>query len=257
MKKKKRGALPGKDARRLYKDLAWTWHIISPPEDYIPESEHYHSLYTTHSKIPVRTLLNLGCGGGHVDWVLKKYYTITGIDISTNMLKQAKDLNPEVEYKRGDMKTVRLHALYDAILLHDSVNYMLTEKDLEAAFRTGYWHLKPGGVMLTFAEEYNTIQQDRVSFSTHTKDSTTITFIEYQHDPDMNDTTFENTFMYLIRKKGRIDIQTDRHLSGIFPLSTWWRLLRAIGFRVRLARCDFATNKWEARIKEFVCVKPT
>ncbi len=255
--KKDRGTLPDKDARRLYKDLAWTWHIISPPEDYIPESEHYHTLYTTHSKIPIRTLLNLGCGGGHVDWVLKQYYTITGIDISASMLTQAKKLNPEVEYKRGDMRTVRLRALFDAVLLHDSVNYMLSEKDLAAAFKTGYWHLKPGGVMLTFAEEYNTIQQNRVSFSTHTKDNTTITFIEHQHDPDMTDTTFENTFIYLIRKKGKLEVQTDRHISGIFPLSTWWRLLRTIGFRVRLARCDFATNVWEARIKEFVCVKPT
>jgi SAM-dependent methyltransferase len=256
MRKKDRGALPERDARRLYNDLAWTWHIISPPDDYIPESEHYHSLYTTHSKIPVRTLLNLGCGGGHVDWVLKKYYTITGIDISTSMLKQARNLNPEVAYKQGDMRTVRLRSLYDAVLLHDSVNYMLTESDLEAAFRTGYWHLKPGGVMLTFAEEYNMIQQNRLSFSTHTKGSTTITFVEHQYDPDVTDTTFENTFIYLIRKNKKLEIHTDRHVSGIFPLSTWWRMLRAIGFTVRLARCDFAKDEWEARIKEFVCVKP-
>lgn len=249
--------MPDKDARRLYNDLAWTWHIISPPEDYIPEAEHYHTLYRANSKIPVNSLLDLGCGGGHVDWVLKKYYTITGVDISIDMLKQARDLNPEVQYQQGDMRTIRLHALFDAILLHDSVNYMLTEKDLQAAFKTAYWHLKPGGVMLTFAEEYNAIQQNRVSVSTHVKDNIAITFIEHQYDPEPNDTTYENTFVYLIRTKDGLDIQTDRHESGIFPLSTWWRLLRTIGFRVRLARCDFATNEWEARIKEFVCVKPT
>jgi len=43
--------LSGKDERRLYGDLAWTWPIISPVEDYIEETELFSKLIIEHSKI--------------------------------------------------------------------------------------------------------------------------------------------------------------------------------------------------------------
>ena len=53
------------DKQRLYKDLAWTWPIISPPEDYREEARQFQQAISKHSKIEVRTLLDIGCGGGY------------------------------------------------------------------------------------------------------------------------------------------------------------------------------------------------
>ena len=66
--------LSGKDERRLYGDLAWTWPIISPVEDYIEETELFSKLIKEHSTIEVNTLLHLGCGGGHNDYTFKKTF---------------------------------------------------------------------------------------------------------------------------------------------------------------------------------------
>jgi CRISPR/Cas system CSM-associated protein Csm5 (group 7 of RAMP superfamily) len=66
-----------KDDRRLYSDLAWTWSIISPVEDYIEETELFSKLIREHSKIEVKTLLHLGCGGGHNDYTFKKDFKVT------------------------------------------------------------------------------------------------------------------------------------------------------------------------------------
>ena len=63
-----------KDSQRLYKDLAWTWPIISPPEDYENEAEQFHTAVIQHSRIPAKTMLDLGCGGGHNDFHLKRNY---------------------------------------------------------------------------------------------------------------------------------------------------------------------------------------
>lgn len=135
-----------KDQRRLYSDLAWTWPIISPPEHYIEEAEDFRRTIMAHARIPAATLLDLGCGGGHNDWTLKKHFQVTGVDISPEMLELAARLNPEAEYLQGDMRTVRLGRLFDAVVIADSIDYMLTEVDLRAAFVTAYEHLKPGGV---------------------------------------------------------------------------------------------------------------
>jgi SAM-dependent methyltransferase len=253
---KKRQLNKEQDTRRLYNDLAWTWPIISPPEDYIKEGEKYKSLIKKYSKIPVSTMLNLGCGGGHVDWVLKKYFKITSIDISTNMLKLAKKLNPDVIYKKGDMRSIRLKKAFDTVLILDSINYMLTKKDLSSVFKTAYEHLKPGGILLTFAEEYNKIEQHKLSWSTHKKGDTEITFIEHYYDPDPTDSTFECTFIHLIYKNKKLSIQTDRHLGGIFSLKTWLQLLEKIGFKVKKLGVGHSSFPKGTTIPTFICAKP-
>jgi len=50
----------------MYGDLAWTWRIISPPEDYVTEAEEYGRVIIEYSNGKARKLLHLGCGGGHI-----------------------------------------------------------------------------------------------------------------------------------------------------------------------------------------------
>ncbi len=256
MGKKTKRQTSAKDARRLYNDLAWTWPIISLPKDYREEATHYKKVFTKYSRITVKTLLNLGCGGGNVDWVLKKSFAITGVDISTDMLQLARKLNPEVIYQHGDMRKVRLGRLFDAVLIHDSINYMLTAKDLRSVFKTAYLHLRPGGMLLTYAEEHGYIKQHSTKSSTHRKGNIEITFIEHQYDPNPQDTTFESTFVYLVRKNKKLDIYTDRHLSGVFPLTTWQRLLKEIGFQVIRRKYHHSEFPKGTYFPEFVCLKP-
>ena len=53
----------GKDQRRLYGDLAWTWPIVSAPATYVEESERFCEIIRQHSQIEAETLLNMGFGG--------------------------------------------------------------------------------------------------------------------------------------------------------------------------------------------------
>lgn len=216
---------------RLYNDLAWTWPIISPPEDYVEEADKTHEILLRHSKIEAKTLLNLGCGGGHDDFGLKRYFQITGVDLSTPMLELARKLNPEVTYLEGDMRTVRLGKTFDAVHLGDAVNYMLTLQDLARAFGTAFAHLKPGGAMITFVEQTpEKFVQNKTTITGHQKDEIEIVFIENMYDPDTSDTTYENTFVYLIRKGGTGQVEPDKHVCGIFSVETWVKLMTDAGF---------------------------
>jgi SAM-dependent methyltransferase len=221
------------DQRRLYNDLAWTWPIISPPEEYVRETEEFCKIIREHSQIGTKTLLNLGCGGGHHDNTLKRYFEVTGVDVSEAMLGLARRLNPEVTYLVGDMRTLRLGKLFDAVAVFDSLAYMLTEDDLLAAFTTAFVHLKPGGVFCTYVEQSRErFRQNKTRYSTHAQDDIEITFVENSYDPDPTDTTYESTFVYLIRRGGHLQIETDKHLCGIFALGTWHGLLKEVGLEV-------------------------
>jgi SAM-dependent methyltransferase len=238
-----------KDTRLLYGPLSWIWPIMSPPEDYVEEATLYLDYLRLFAEIPAKTLLDLGCGGGHNDWTLKNNVEVTGVDISKEMLALAKKLNPECRYLEGDMRKVRLGELFDVVLLHDSVNYMLTPEDLQAAFQTCHEHLKPGGAMLTVIERIpERFKQHGVSYKTRTKGDIELTYMEHIYDPNLEDTTYESTFIYLIRKDGKLESHVDRHLCGIFPPSSWMQWMEEAGFRVHqrpFTHSTYLEGQWD------------
>ncbi|KPJ68336.1 hypothetical protein AMJ44_06705 [candidate division WOR-1 bacterium DG_54_3] len=247
---------PKKNQQRLYKDLAWVWPIISPLEDYAADSERFCKIIKENAKIEVKTMLHLGCGGGRNDHTFKKHFKVTGVDISQEMLEQAKKLNPEINYHPGDMRTVRLEKQFDTVAAPDSINYMTSREDLRKAFQTAFEHLKPGGVFLTLVEEHpGKFKQNKTSTIIQSQGDVEIVFIDNYYDPDPKDTTYEATFVYLIRKKGKLRIETDHHLVGIFALEVWHELLRKIGFEVKQMEIRFSGPE-PGPYPLLMCIKP-
>ena len=242
--------------RRLYGDLAWTWPIISPPEHYVGESEAFARLIRAHGLGAAETLLNLGSGGGHNDWTLKRHFAVTGIDESPAMLALARRLNPEVEYLSGDMREVKLGREFDAVVCFDSIDYMLSEGDLAAAFATAYAHLRPGGVFVTYAEYVRErFREGRVRAVRHVSEGVEIIFIEHDHEPDPADSTIECGFVTLIRANGEFRVESDRHRVGLFAEARWPALLAEVGFEVR-AVPDTDLDENHEPLLTFVGVRP-
>lgn len=248
---------------RLYDDLAWTFPIISPLEDYLEETELFSGIIREHARIPLGNLLHLGCGGGHNDFVLKKYFLVTGVDRSEAMLKMARQLNPEVTYLCGDILDLSLARKFDAVVAVNSLDYMVTEERLRAACATAFRHLNPGGVFFFLLEvTKETFIQNRTIFSSHSRGDTEIIFIENCYDPDPGDTSYEATFIYLIRRGGKLEIQTDRHLCGLFSQATVERALIDVGFEVRClayapppSAIEHSGLTGQERYPMFVCLK--
>ena len=241
---------PPPENHRLYTDLAWPWPVISPRESYIEEAEGFREAVQMLGRRPVKSLLHLGCGGGHLDFTLKKNFKITGVDLSEGMLSLARRLNPEVRYLPGDMRTIRLAEQFDAAIIADSINYMLSDEDLKSAFKTAYEHLRPGGIFCTYAETTReNFKQNKTECTLHEGNGIEVTFIENAYDPDIADSNYEYTFIYLIRERGKMRIETDRHRMGIFDLETWQNMLKATGFQV--AEVDILEDR-----PLFACLKP-
>jgi SAM-dependent methyltransferase len=246
----------GEDQQRLYKDLSWIWPIVSPPDDYVRETDYFSNIIKEHAAINVHSVLDLGCGGGNHDYTLKQHFNVTGVDNSEAMLKLARSLNPEVDYHLGDMRNLQMEGIFDAVTIFDSINSMLTESDLAAAFTTAYIYLKPGGILLTMAETTKeNFRQNRMFCSTHVKDDMDITFVQNYYDSNPADTIYEATFGFLIRQGGRLRIENDRHLFGIFRANVWHDLLKNTGFNVIEKELEPHHKEMEP-FPLFICSKP-
>ena len=241
------------DERRMYGDLAWAWPVLfGGPEGSVEETERFVSLVRRHAEIEVKTLLNLGSGAGGNDCTLKKHFQVTGIDLSEGMQETAKRQNPEVRYLLGDMRSLRLTESFDAVVSFDSIDYMQTEDELQAAFTTAFVHLKPGGVFVTYQEDIpGRFKQNHTKVHVGVAGDVELAFIENSYDPDTADTTYECTFIYLIRRSGKLEIETDHHVLGLLNTETWLDLLRKTGFEIRAV----LDGEPEECIT-FVCVKP-
>jgi hypothetical protein len=228
---------------RMYNDLAHLWPLISPPEDYATEAEDWRDAIRSKLGPGRHEILELGVGGGHNLSHLTADFQATAVDSSEGMLKHSTKLNPDVEHHVGDMRTVRLGKKFKAVIIHDAINYMLTEADLKATFATAKTHLEPGGVFITAPDYFRETYRDpRVDSSTRSDGKTELTFIEFDYDTNPEDTTVETIMFYLIRDADGLRIEQDRHVTGLFPLQTWLDLMAEAGFTVEQFLCKHGND---------------
>lgn len=226
---------------KLYDELADWWPLVSAPEDYAEESSEYLRLFRAAASGPLREVLELGSGGGNNASHLKREFSLTLVDPSDRMREVSRALNPECLHLPGDMRTVRLGRVFDAVFIHDAVEYMTTEADLRAALETASIHVRPGGVVQV------------------APDATTETFepdttLEGGDEPPGPDGRFRSVrylmwtlplepgatvsvvhFALLLRERdGNVRSVHDTHYFGVFPRATWLQLFDEVGLSARI-----------------------
>ena len=225
-----------KDIRlnRLYGDLAYLCPLVSKLEDYAKEASFWRDVLMEKLGEGNHHILELGVGGGNNLSYLTPYFKATAVDLSEEMLKDCKKLNPDVDVHVGDMRSVRLNKKFDAVIIHDAISYLLTEDDLISTFETVAEHLNSGGIFVT-TPKY--LKETFTNNSTHCHEprsdgKTELTFIEYIHDPDPKDTMVETIMVCFIKRDGQTTVELDKHETGLFPKATCLRLIEQAGFKV-------------------------
>jgi SAM-dependent methyltransferase len=221
-------------SHRLYQDLAPWWPLISPPQEYEEEAAFAAKVFAMASG-PVREILELGSGGGHNASFLKQRFAMTLVDISAEMLAESRRLNPECEHLPGDMRTLRLDRTFDAVFVHDAVDYMTTERDLSQAIGTAFAHCRAGGVAVFVPDNLaETFLPGTGWGGSDAPDGRGARYLEWAWDPDPADTWTLTEYAFLLRDAdGSVRSVHESHRLGLFDRGTWLRLLEAAGFEPR------------------------
>ncbi|MCZ7528731.1 MAG: class I SAM-dependent methyltransferase [Acidimicrobiia bacterium] len=221
---------PGGGLPRLYGDLADWWPLLSAPAEYAEEAGRYLEVMRATSAIPVRELLELGSGGGNTASHLAAHLDLTLVDLAPAMLEVSRRLNPGCTHVEGDMRTVRLGRSFDAVLVHDAVDYLTTPEDLFAAMTTAAVHCRPGGVALFVPDHVRETFTPSTSHGGHDGDGRSLRYLEWTHAPDPGGTTYMVDFAILLREGSTTRVEHDRHVCGLFGRALWLDLLDRAGF---------------------------
>jgi SAM-dependent methyltransferase len=239
---------------KMYEELAWWWPLLSPPAEYAEEAAFYGQALAAAADAPIRSVLELGSGGGHNASHMKKAFgPMVLVEPSDAMRALSAALNPDCEHVKGDMRSVRLHRQFDAVFVHDAVCYMLTTDDLRQAIETAFVHCRPGGVALFAPDHVRENFAPGTDHGGHDADADlypaetgspaspdpraghAMRYLEWTWDPDPNDATYTVDYTFMLRTPdGNVRVEHDRHTEGLFARAEWLRLLSEAGFEAKV-----------------------
>jgi len=238
----------------MYGEFAEWFHLLTSPADYEVEAQVYGRLLNESAEIPVRTVLELGSGGGNNASHMKAHFELTLVDLSPDMLELSKTLNPDLEHVQGDMRTLDLGRQFDGVFIHDAIVYMIIEDDLRSAIATAFDHCKPGGAAVFAPDNVKETEVAQTEHGGNDGIGRSMRYLEWSWDPDPHDETYVTDYAYLLKEgDGEVRVAHDRHICGLFPRATWLRLIEDVGFRAERRE----GVEGETGLDIFVGVKPT
>ncbi len=215
----------------LYSELAPWFHLLTSPDEYRDEAAFYSQLLVDSAHIPVNEVLELGSGGGNNAFHLKTRFTLTLTDLSLEMLDISRKLNPECEHVHGDMRNLRLDRQFDAVFVHDAIDYMLNKADLWKTFTTAFIHCKPGGAALFCPDYIRETFSESTETGGHDESERGLRYMDWTWDPDKKGESWVSHFVFIMRDGDNVAYRTDEHHCGLFAGQTWLDLLEKAGFK--------------------------
>ena len=134
----------------MYKTISTYYDMMYVnDESYRSEVDKVVSLVEQYKTSKGNKLLDIACGTGAQAAYLQKHFTVTGIDLSDEMLTIAKDKVKDATFINADMCNFSLNNKYDVILnLYGSIGQVESLEQMQRSIECAYNHLKQGGIFI-------------------------------------------------------------------------------------------------------------
>jgi SAM-dependent methyltransferase len=139
----------------VFNEYSSYYDLLYQAKNYNAEANYVDGIIKNFSPTSTK-ILEFGCGSGrHASLMAEKGYCVTGVDLSQNMVKLAKEKtqclgeSQKLSFCHGDMRSIRLNKKFDVVMaLFHVMSYQTTDKDVCDAFETAYEHLVSGGLFI-------------------------------------------------------------------------------------------------------------
>lgn len=240
--------------------------IVADYYDYAPPLQSVNDIdfYVKHAKQIRGNVLELGCGTGRVLIPTSKVCNhITGLDLSTTMLKRCKDkisqLSPEMQSKieliEGNFASFNLDKTLDLITVpFRAFHHLISVNEQLSCLECVQNHLKPNGLFIL--DLYNPVLQrllDEKSAEAMFEepeitlpDGRKIKRVQSNRSPNPNLQTIESKHVYTITEaNGEQNTFTTTHPMRYFFRYEIEHLLARCGFEIEAVLSDFQETPFD------------
>lgn len=220
---------------RLYHDLNKFYPYVIIRDDYLEEVPFWIELFRDVKKDGSLKLLELASGPGYLISHLstKRKLDVTAVDLSSEMLKQCKRLNPDVTCVQANMMDVRLDSLFDIVLVHDGIGHVKNFNELKSVCQSAAIHLKAGGTLLLSPEfEKDSFVKPIVYQVTRDTDLGCLTIVDYINQIPTENNQLQVITSYYLEAEDGLQIHLDRMNLALFDAKKYIDAMVFAGFNV-------------------------
>ena len=185
-----------------------------------------------NTKIPVSDILDLGCGTGSLSVLLEKEgYGMVCVDNSVEMLNVARERSESLLLINQSIADFELFGTVQAaISTLDTLNYLLSKRDVERCIKLTRNYLEKGGVFVfdvNTKHRYEHCYGERC-FVYETDEGDTLVW-ENEYTPPIHSLILT---MFKKREDGAFEKQTEVQTQRLYPIEEIQDILEKNGFSV-------------------------
>ncbi|HAH10937.1 MAG TPA: class I SAM-dependent methyltransferase [Alphaproteobacteria bacterium] len=229
---------------RVYSDLAGWYHLLTDPREYKEEAKFIREQLGFRGRVKP-AVLELGSGGGANALHLKKHFKMTLTDLSADMLRISRNINPDLTHIQGDMRSLRLNEQFDAVLIHDAIMYITSAADLARVAQTAAVHCKPGGKLIILPDFLEETFKPLCATGGNKLNGRSLRYVETLKRKGASNKVHVR-FTMALTDHDRSQVVVDDHIVGLFSRKVWAHTLHAAGFSCKRVKCP-----WKREV--FVC----
>lgn len=224
---------------KLYSELAEWWPLMSPHTEYEEEAGLYLEIIRRYHP-NVKSAVEFGSGGGSNAYYLKQHFPMTLTDLSPEMLKVSRGLNPDCAHIEGDMRSLDLEKKFDLVFIHDAIMHFTDKGDLLQIMYNAKKHLNDDGILLVVPDQFKETFQTTTNHGGIDQGRRGMRYLEWTYDSDPDDNRTETEYIYVMRDgQGQVFREFDHDESGLFSMPEWEGLLEQAGFKAMFERVDY------------------
>jgi len=201
-----------------------------------------------------RKIVEFGCGTGSVAIGLGlEGFDVTGVDISGDMLKEARQksgrLEVDIQFRRGDIVCINLKSKFDLLLcLGNTLPLIYRLNEARKLFRNFSRHLNPGGAIIIQQLNYDKILKEKPHTIAVDHIENLIRIKQYKYVRNLVD------FVVTIVDHSHIPPKIDRSRSRIRPWKTNELIseLRKVRFYNLIAFSDYSGSRFGRQSRDLI-----
>ena len=216
----------------FFKSAALYDRIYGSFKDYEQECHSIHNLIQQKHE-SAQTLLDVACGTGEHAHLLKGLfgYQVDGIDLDADLIKIAKDKNPDGAFCQSDMVDFEMRKKYDVVMcLFSSIGYVKTLDRVVDSLNRFKEHTKDGGIIVVEPWfQPGALTPGKIFLNTFEDEEFSVARMGYSQ---VNDKLSTLHFEYLIGVSGSVTHEIETHELGLFTVDEMINCFQQIGLTV-------------------------
>ena len=220
----------------MYQEFARVYDEFMETVPYEAWADHLEAVFRQFGEKP-QLVLDLACGtGGLTVELSRRGYDMIGTDSSIDMLEEAQEKaavsGENILFLEQDMRELELFGTVGAVISTcDSLNYILSEEELETVFDRVGAYLEQGSL---FVFDMNTPYKYRYILADHTY-ADTYEDAAFIWQNQFNEETGENEYLvnfFIEEEKGMYQRFEELHVQKAYEAQQILQLLQKAGFEL-------------------------